>query len=96
MVITRSMSGLPATIPAVLANASTSISEPGHAWRRLRINGVVSNRSPKRRSEITSIRDGTAGMFSQTSVLAVQPDQFAGLEQLAQCFDQNSLLTFVV
>src|SRR5262245_21684855 len=60
MVITPAMSGLPATIPAVLANVSTSIVEPGHARRRLRINGVVSSRSPNRRSEITRIRDGVS------------------------------------
>src|SRR5262245_46012218 len=56
--ITQPMSGLPATIPAVLANVSTSIVEPGHARRRLRINGVVSSRSPNRRRDITRIRDG--------------------------------------
>src|SRR5262249_55178533 len=42
----------------------------GHARRRLRINGVVNSRSPKRRREITRIRDGRAAMmiFRRTGV----------------------------
>ena len=61
MAMTRSMSGLPSMIPAVPANTSTSIRHAATPRRRLRISGVVSSTSPRRRSETTRMR-GMAGI----------------------------------
>src|SRR6516225_12094893 len=55
MVMTLLMSGLPPRIPAVPLNTRTSTVASGRARRRLRISGVVSNTSPKRRSVMTRI-----------------------------------------
>src|SRR5262245_11353291 len=97
IVITRFISGLAATNPAVLANVSTSTSDSGHARCRLGLSGVVSSRSPKRRRENTRIRDGTATiMIFRRTVLAVHPDESLAREQPAQSIEQISPLFFFI
>ena len=58
IVMTFAMSGLPARMPSVPSNTSTSIAASGYARFRLRISGVVSSTSPSRRSATTRMRAG--------------------------------------
>src|SRR5215468_1101867 len=67
MVTTRSMSGLPARIPAVSSNTSTSITASRKARRKLAIRDVANSTSPSRRRATTRMR-GRGGRLKGSMV----------------------------